>query len=49
VQGKTSKEIAPIYGISHKTVEVHRTNIMEKLGVSSAVQMTKLALEAKLF
>ncbi|MHC4212806.1 MAG: response regulator transcription factor [Planctomycetota bacterium] len=48
VQGKTSKEIAPIFGISHKTVEVHRTNIMEKLGVRSAVQMTKLAFEAKL-
>jgi two-component system response regulator FixJ len=46
--GKTSKEIGPELGISHKTVEVHRTNIMEKLGVKSAIQLTRLAWEAKL-
>ena len=46
--GKTSKEIADKLGLSHKTVETHRTHIMEKLGVRSAVQLTRLVCKAGL-
>ncbi|MHC5060518.1 MAG: response regulator transcription factor [Planctomycetota bacterium] len=48
VAGNSSKKIAFELGVSHKTVEAHRTNIMEKLGVKSAVQLTRLAMEANL-
>lgn len=43
-QGKTSKEIATILSISPKTVENHRHNIMEKLGVHDVASLTRLAL-----
>lgn len=46
--GKTSKEIADKLGLSHKTVETHRTHIMEKLGVRSAVQLTRLVCKSGL-
>lgn len=35
LDGKSSKEIGRHYDISPKTVDVHRTNIMHKLGVTS--------------
>jgi DNA-binding NarL/FixJ family response regulator len=43
-QGKTSREIALLLGISPKTVDNHRQSIMEKLGVHDAVSLTKLAI-----
>lgn len=46
LDGKTSLQIAEGLGISHKTVEVHRTRLMEKLGVKSSVQLTRLLIEA---
>ncbi|MBN1127043.1 MAG: response regulator transcription factor [Sedimentisphaerales bacterium] len=46
--GKTSRQIAEDLGISHKTVEVHRTRLMEKLGVKSSVQLTRMLVEAGL-
>ena len=36
--GQTSKEIARSLGISPKTVDVHRANIVRKLGASSSAQ-----------
>lgn len=42
-QGLTSKDIAEELGISPKTVENHRTKIMEKLEMDSLVDLVKYA------
>jgi len=44
VVGRSNKEIAPILGISAKTVDHHRTSMMGKLGVRSAAQLIAYAL-----
>ncbi|MEO5661505.1 MAG: response regulator, partial [Polaromonas sp.] len=45
--GKPNKVIARELGISEKTVQVHRHNTMEKLGVHSAAEITQLLMNAK--
>jgi DNA-binding NarL/FixJ family response regulator len=47
-QGHTNREIALQLGISHRTVESHRENLMKKLGVRTVAGLTRLALEAGL-
>jgi two-component system, LuxR family, response regulator FixJ len=42
VAGLTSKEIALKHGLSHRTVESYRTDMMIKLGVSSLVDLVEL-------
>lgn len=42
VAGHTSKMIATELGISHRTVELHRSNLLEKLGVASVAALTQL-------
>jgi two-component system, LuxR family, response regulator FixJ len=42
--GKPNKIIARELGISEKTVQVHRHNTMEKLGVHSAAEITRLLM-----
>ncbi len=42
---KTNKEIAAILGISVKTADYHRTNLMRKLGVHSKVELVKYSLK----
>ncbi|MEL6125669.1 MAG: response regulator transcription factor [Pseudomonadota bacterium] len=42
--GKANKEIAASFGISIKTVEKHRTSLMQKLGVNSIAQLLAVAL-----
>jgi FixJ family two-component response regulator len=44
VAGKTSKEIARALGISAKTVDVHRGNVMRKVGASSVAELVRLAV-----
>lgn len=44
VAGRSNKEIAEILGISVKTVDRHRTNLMQKLGVHSVAQLIAYAL-----
>jgi FixJ family two-component response regulator len=44
VHGKTAKEVAFALGLSPKTVQVHRANILEKTGTRSLVELTRLAL-----
>jgi two-component system, LuxR family, response regulator FixJ len=43
--GRSSKEIARELGISHRTVELHRSRIMKKIGADSVVDLVK-AVEA---
>ena len=42
IAGKPNKTIASDLNISVKTVEVHRHNVMEKMGVRSAVELARL-------
>jgi FixJ family two-component response regulator len=46
VRGKTVKEVAYGLGLSPKTVQVHRANILEKTETRSLVELTRLALVA---
>jgi len=45
VEGKSNKEIANILVISPKTVSVHRSNIMAKLGVRSSVELVRYVMQ----
>ena len=44
VAGRLNKQIADDLGISIKTVEAHRANIMDKLNVSTVAHLLRLAL-----
>ena len=46
--GQPNKQIAAQLGISLRTVEMHRGNMMERLGVSSLAEALRLALVAGL-
>lgn len=41
--GHANKEIAKLLGISHRTVEIHRSHILGKMGVTSLPQLICLA------
>jgi DNA-binding NarL/FixJ family response regulator len=43
-EGKSSKEVASILGISTKTAETHRTNLMRKLDVHSVSEIVRYAI-----
>ena len=44
VAGRLNKQIAEDLGISIKTVEAHRANIMEKMGANTVADLLKVAL-----
>ena len=44
LDGATNKEIARKLGISHRTVELHRANIMEKTGAKSLSRLVLMAV-----
>lgn len=44
VDGKVNKEIAAALGLSKKTVEVHRANVMQKLQADSIAELVKLVM-----
>lgn len=44
-EGKTSKEIGELLFISHRTVDNHRTHIMEKLNLRSIPALVKYAIK----
>lgn len=48
VQGQPNKEMARILGISPRTVEVHRANMMSKLGAKSSSDAIRIGLYAEL-
>jgi DNA-binding NarL/FixJ family response regulator len=43
--GRTNKEVASLLGISHRTVETHRENIMRKLTIHSVAGLTRYAID----
>jgi DNA-binding NarL/FixJ family response regulator len=43
-EGHTSRAIAEMLGLSDKTVERHRANILQKLGMRDRVQLTRYAI-----
>jgi len=46
ITGMLNKQIAYALGISEKTVQIHRGRVTEKLGVSSVVEILRLAEKA---
>jgi two-component system uhpT operon response regulator UhpA len=48
VQGKSVKEIAFQLELSHKTVHVHRANVLGKLQCSSTIELVHFALDHQL-
>lgn len=48
VTGKTSKEIGRQLGASHRTVEIHRARVMEKMGVKTLAELVRMSIEADL-
>jgi FixJ family two-component response regulator len=44
VAGKLNKQIADLLDISIKTVEVHRSRVMEKMGVTTVAELVRLCL-----
>jgi DNA-binding NarL/FixJ family response regulator len=44
-ESKTNREVANILGISRKTVEAHRTNLMRKLQVHSISELVRYAFK----
>lgn len=48
VAGKSNKAIASELGLSQKTVEVHRANVMAKVRASSVAELVQIAVRAGL-
>jgi DNA-binding NarL/FixJ family response regulator len=44
-EGYSNRQIADVMGISIRTVEKHRSNIMEKTGCRNAVELTRYAIK----
>ena len=44
-QGNTNAEIATRLFISRRTAEIHRTNMMRKLGLRTQTQLVRYAME----
>jgi FixJ family two-component response regulator len=44
VDGKSTKQIAAAFSLSPRTVEIHRSRVLEKMGVRSVAELVKLAL-----
>ena len=46
VDGKANKNIARALGISQRTVEIHRSRVMEKMNVRSVSMLVQLVIRA---
>jgi two-component system response regulator DctR len=47
VKGWSNKKIAAKLGIDYRTVETHRANVFDKMGVRNAVELTRKMLGAE--
>jgi DNA-binding NarL/FixJ family response regulator len=47
-EGKSNKEVATTLGISVKTAETHRTNVMHKLDLHSIAELVRYAIRNKI-
>jgi two-component system response regulator FixJ len=47
VAGNTSKMVGRLLGVSHRTVEIHRARVMEKVQADSLADLVRIALEAE--
>jgi DNA-binding NarL/FixJ family response regulator len=47
-EGKTTKEIASLLGISVRTAETHRSNLMEKLNIHETAGLVRYAIRSGL-
>lgn len=48
VAGRTTKQIAEVLGVSQRTIDAHRASILQKLDLSSAAELIRLAVLAGL-
>ena len=48
LDGAANKQIAATLGLSSKTVEIHRANLMRKLGVSNVAELVRLMRDISL-
>jgi FixJ family two-component response regulator len=46
IEGRPAKAIAFDLGLSTKTVETHRTKLLDKMGARSLVELTRMVMEA---
>jgi len=47
-EGNSAREIAGLLGLSVKTVEAHRFNLMRKLDIHNRAQLVTYAIQKKL-
>jgi FixJ family two-component response regulator len=45
IQGNSNKEIARHLNISHRTVEIHKSKIMQKTGASNLLELARIAYD----
>lgn len=48
VAGRSSKQIAEALSVSQRTVEAHRANVLQKLGISNTASLVRLAVIASM-
>lgn len=47
VKGKSNKQIARLLGISSRTVEIHRSRVMEKMQVRCVIELAEILLKTE--
>ena len=48
IAGRTTKQISEVLGVSQRTVDAHRASILQKLEISNAAELIRLAIFASL-